>query len=89
MSPSNTLFALVTHLITPCRCPGYAPSDEQGSEPSLKSELHFIEDVLKSTEHHYGDSRAQSVCSDAVPLRDTRGHITGWKNGALAALKLK
>ncbi|XP_063680618.1 coiled-coil domain-containing protein 102A-like isoform X6 [Bolinopsis microptera] len=58
----------------------YAPSDEQGSEPSLKSELHFIEDVLKSTEHHYGESRAQSVCSDALPVRDTRGHITGWKN---------
>ncbi|KAL5261940.1 hypothetical protein ACHWQZ_G007595 [Mnemiopsis leidyi] len=60
---------------------GYAPSDEQGSEPSLKSELHFIADVLKSTEHHYTDStRSPSVCSETVPVRDTRGHITAWKH---------
>ncbi|KAL5261942.1 hypothetical protein ACHWQZ_G007595 [Mnemiopsis leidyi] len=59
----------------------YAPSDEQGSEPSLKSELHFIADVLKSTEHHYTDStRSPSVCSETVPVRDTRGHITAWKH---------
>ena len=85
ISPSNTVFPrLLTsyHLVTPCS-PGYAPSDEQGSEPSLKSELHFIEDVLKSTEHHYTDSRSPSVCSETVPVRDTRGHITGWKNGQL------
>ena len=38
--------------------------------------------MLKSTEHHYTDStRSPSVCSETVPVRDTRGHITAWKHG--------